>query len=163
MTTFQPIEQLNSVERENYFDNPNECPFCHTQDIEAHPSNADGDRVYQMVECHNQKCKARWMDEYKLDNIVIQKLPKEPEETPVRTCANHIYIEIGNVGEGKTLMGIQVWLKVTDLPSILIDKSGPLLHTKETEIEAFISHWQERARENGWKVTTTVDTSCYYD
>lgn len=54
---------------ERYAENPNQCPFCGFENIEAGPLEADGRTAWSNVICHD--CGAEWQDVYRLVGVEL--------------------------------------------------------------------------------------------
>ena len=60
---------LTKEQIDNYLKNPNSCPYCGAQNIEA--SNWDGDTATEEVECKD--CNKNWYDCYELVGMEEQE------------------------------------------------------------------------------------------
>ncbi len=51
----------------DYIEDPNHCPFCNSEDIEAGDYDFEGREVWSEVRCN--ACKKRWRDTYRLKEV----------------------------------------------------------------------------------------------
>jgi hypothetical protein len=71
---FDEIEEdeedgLTEQQRTDYLNNSSECPFCHSDNIEADHIEADGESAFGEVSCLD--CGKRWNDVYTLTDVEV--------------------------------------------------------------------------------------------
>ena len=63
----QVVLPFDEIDKPEYLRNPNECPFCGNDDIEADHAEMGDNSAHTTVTCHG--CKKQWRDIYLLSDI----------------------------------------------------------------------------------------------
>ena len=58
---------MTAEQKKEYLSDPNQCPYCHSIDLEGSHFSADLQLAWQKVSCMN--CGKKWEDQYRLSDV----------------------------------------------------------------------------------------------